>query len=325
MTYLAQKKETTTVVQLFILSCDRIDFCRETVASAIAQTYENYQIIVSDNSEREDVADMLAREFPSVGVIRRRPPLPALDHFNKLIDEAVAPLMVLFHDDDVLEPQYISRMVALLELYPEVAAVGCNARLLKGNRLTQHPFMGDYKGAHLLPKPIDLLEPYLSLSLISPAPFPGYMYRTNAIKGLGLTFDSGGKHADVSFLTSIFARAPILWTDECLFRYRFHESNDSSQESIANRLTWLRHIYRTTGIVPKSNSIVDYKFLYWWRWLQQSVNIGANSHSLTVFLRRRHLVGLKFVLCHGLYMALTRLTFWRRAWRVISKKLLSLF
>ncbi len=319
MTHSTDGLGPTPAVQLFILSRDRLDFCRETVASAVAQTYKNLQIIVSDNSEKEEVSEMLAREFPSVVLIRRKPSLPALSHFNKLIDEAVAPLMVLFHDDDILELDYVSKMVALLQKNLDVSAAGCNARIIRNNQLTRQRFMGDFKGNQFLRNEIDFLEPYLSLSLISPAPFPGYMYRTNIIKGLGLYFNDGGKHADVSFLASIISRAPILWTDECLFRYRFHENNDSNVELIADRLAWLRYLYRRIGIAPKSDIAIGYKYLYWLSWLKKE-NPRLGFFELFCILRsRRRTIGSRFVLAFSCRIAFTRISYWRRAFRLMAR------
>jgi cellulose synthase/poly-beta-1,6-N-acetylglucosamine synthase-like glycosyltransferase len=310
----------TPAVQLFILSRDRLDFCRETVASAVAQTYKNCQIIVSDNSEKDDVSEMLAREFPSVVVIRRKPSLPALNHFNKLIGEAAAPLMVLFHDDDVLEPEYVAKMVALFLKSPEVGAIGCNAQILMDLTPTGMPFMGAFRGIVMMRHSFDLLEPYLSISLCSPAPFPGYMYRTSIIKGLGLDAVHGGKHADVSFLVKVLKRRPILWTDECLFKYRFHGQNDSSNESVADRLSWLRYTYATNEIHPKSREVRDYKFLYWIKWIQQN----SQQHVTAMNISNRRRIALRFVRYWTLRMAMTRLDFWKRTWRRLKPKIRAL-
>lgn len=317
MTHSTDGLGPTPAVQLFILSRDRLDFCRETVASAVAQTYKNCQIIVSDNSEKDDVSAMLARDFPSVVVIRRKPSLPALNHFNKLIDEAAAPLMVLFHDDDVLEPEYVAKMVDLFLKSPEVGAIGCNSQILMDLTPTGMPFMGAFRGTVMLRQSFDLLEPYLSISLCSPAPFPGYMYRTSIIKGLELDAVQGGKHADVSFLVKVLKRRPILWTDECLFKYRFHTQNDSGIESVADRLSWLRFIYATNEIHPKSREVRDYKFLYWIKWLQQN----SQHHVTAMHISNRRRIALRFVRYWTLRMAMNRLDFWKRAWRRLKPKI----
>lgn len=265
---------------------------------------------------------MLASEFPGLTVIRRRPALPALDHFNRLIEESQAPLMVMFHDDDVLEPDYVARLVRLFAEHPGVAAIGCNAHAMRGQTRTHEMLMGDFRGLGLLKSPAELLDPYLSLSLIDPAPFPGYMYRTDLIKGLSLDFRQGGKHSDVSFLCQVVERGPILWTAECLFNYRIHDTNDSRNESIADRLNWLRHIQKATGLSRRSKAITDYKFIYWRRWVLQNSPVFRRGDMSTAPTLRRRMIARRFVMFQGVRMVFTRLDFWRRTWRALMRPLL---
>jgi hypothetical protein len=147
------------------------------------------------------------------------------------------------------------------------------------------------------------------------------MYRTNLIKGLGLVYAEGGKHADVSFLMSILNRGQILWVDECLFCYRIHAANDSKQESIANRLSWMRHIKSTTSISPKSTIFLEGKLIYWLRWLLQ-LTPRFKLHELIVQSksRRRTIVG-RFILFMALRLAITRLDFWFRALRFLNNNI----
>lgn len=306
------------LVQLFILSCDRKDLCRAAVASALSQqSVHHHEVVVSDNSSGNEVADMLGREFPHVKVIRRRPALPALDHFNHLIEECQAPLMVMFHDDDVLEPDYIQQMTELLVNHPQVAAAGCNAKLMRDQDLTHESVMGNFRGQTILKVAKDLVEPYLSLNLSNPAPFPGYMYRTALIKGLKLDPMKGGKYADVSFLCDVVARAPILWTGDCLFNYRLHSANDSRVESIPQRLSWLRHIQKITGLSRRAQPVLDYKFIYWRRWLKQNSHTSGALVAQSTLKSRRYSVGRKFVILQGLRLVFTRLDVWKRAYRAL--------
>lgn len=307
-------------VQLFILSRDRQSLCREAVKSAVSQSYSNYEVIVSDNSTNDDVAEMIKSEFPNVTLIKRRPNLSALGHFNRLIEEAHAPYMVLFHDDDILETNYISRMIQHFSKHAGVAAVGSNACLILDERRTPEPLMGNFKGTRVITRPIDLVEPYMGLGLVDPAPFPGYMYRTEKIKGLSLDANNGGKHSDVSFLCQILTRAPLLWIDEHLFNYRIHSGNDSRSESIGDRLSWIRFILKATGVNRRSRAIFDYKFIYWRRWLQQNSARNRQHKSTGAAPSHRYSVGRLFVLKHGLRLAFSRADFWRRTWRLLRRK-----
>lgn len=307
-------------VQLFILSRDRRDYCRQAIMSALSQDYRSLDIIVSDNSEHEDVAEMVLNEFPSVHLVRRVPALPALEHFNRLIEEADAPFMVMFHDDDILGPQYVSRMVEHLGRYPDVAAVGCNARVMRDDRLTRVKIMGDFAGMRLLTTAMELVEPYFSLDLIDPAPFPGYMYRSDKIRGLKLDYARGGKHSDVSFLCELVDRAPLLWTDECLFNYRLHGANDSRLESVGQRLCLLRYAQSRAGLSKNSRLVKEYKFMYWRRWIKQNPSDSKRARGVSKEPSRRLVVARRFVMLWGIRLSLTSMNFWRRAARQLIRR-----
>lgn len=304
-------------VQIYILSRDRLEFCRQAIQSALSQTYRDLEVIVSENSDNQEIANTLANDFKTIKVKRRNPTLPALTHFNCLIAEATAKFVVLFHDDDALESTYVERMISLFEQHPNLVAIGCNARIIRGNTKTKLPFMGAFSGSLHINEPLRLLKPYLSLDLTSPAPFPGYMYRTSAIKGLTLDKKNGGKHSDVAFLSTVLRKGSILWTSECLFNYRFHDGNDSNAESVPDRLRWLRYIYSEYAIHPKCRDVTEYKFIYWTKWLQQNNRRNASS---TQSKKRRKVVFF-FVMRYALRIAVTRAVFWKRIWRVLKEKL----
>jgi glycosyltransferase involved in cell wall biosynthesis len=292
-------------LQLYLLSRDRPGYLRETLQSALNQTGENIEIIVSDNSERDDVAHMLAAEFPQVRCIRRTPPLGAFDHFRTIIDEASAELVVMFHDDDVLLPGYVEALRGALDAEPTLAAVCCNAAILRGAEITDELFApadGDVR----LRCPEDLLHHYFSLSIKGPAPFPGYMYRRSAIEGLCLDPRHGGKYSDVSFLLKVLRRGPILWLEKPLMRYRFHGHNDSATEVVGQRLRLLRYVYTTTSVTRRSPLIRQYRYRYWMSWWR-----GASASGARQPWRRR--VVMRFLVSCTAGYVLTRATLWQRS------------
>lgn len=294
-----------SLLQLYLLSRDRPEYLRETLRSALNQAGDDIEVIVSDNSERNDVARMLAEEFPEVRCIRRTPPLGAFDHFRTIIDEASAELVVMFHDDDVLLDGYVEVLRGALEADPALAAVCCNAAILRGSQITDElfaPAAGDVR----LCGAADLLHHYFALSIKGPAPFPGYMYRRSAIQGLCLDPRHGGKYSDVSFLLKVLQRGPILWLQKPLMRYRFHGNNDSATEAVGQRLRLLRYVYTTTSVTRRSPLIRQYRYRYWMSWWRGASAAGARQPW------RRRVVRRFLVACTAGY-ALTRATLWQRS------------
>ena len=252
--------------QIYILSRNRVDYCRATIRSALVQQASDFEVIVSDNSDNDGVQEMVTTEFPSVSFIRRWPVLPALDHFHAVMQSVSAEEVVFFHDDDLLEPNYLQEMRSALDANPDAAAVGCDAWIMRGDRMTQTRFMMSFEKTTQVPTAEVLLAPYLCFSTHRAAPFPGYMYRARHVNGLCLDAGEGGKHADVTFLLKVVRRAPIVWLARPLMHYRMHGSNDSAVENVGQRLSLLRYIYTHTAITPKSSSVGEFRFRYWIRW-----------------------------------------------------------
>lgn len=297
-------------LQIILLSRDRPDYLREALRSVLSQSGDNIEVVVSDNSEREDVSLMLATEFSSVTCIRRKPTLDAFEHFRTIISSATADLLVMFHDDDVMMEGYVHTLRSHLDADPTLAAVCCNATILRGNRPTNECFCPDRRGDLKLSRPEDMLQEYFSLSDKGPAPFPGYMYRRAAIQGLFLNPLNGGKYSDVSFLLDVLRNGPVLWLDDVRMQYRIHDCNDSATEVIGQRLRLLRYVYKSTSLHRHSPIIAQYRFRYWSSWWRTKLR-----HQQTWRTR----VVKRFLITNTLKYALTRSALWRRVFTKLRR------
>jgi glycosyltransferase involved in cell wall biosynthesis len=211
-----------TRVQVYLLCHDRVTFLEEVISSILTQTFRNYELVISDNSEGDDVGNFIRSKYPNVRYIRRIPSLPVLEHHRVTLSECTAEYATFFHDDDVMLPEYLLQMVNSLDLYPSISAVACNALIIRNRTLTNKKCMKEFSQPRLLQNLESLLEPYLALTSIGIAPFPGYMYRSSLIQNIYLEASEGGMHSDASFLMKILCRGPILWLPEVLMHYRIH-------------------------------------------------------------------------------------------------------
>lgn len=305
MTLLGLRKHmpSSPPLQIFLMSRDRLGLFQATLSSILRQSDSAFELVVSDNSDGDAIGQWMQANHPSIRYVRRSPPLPALDHFNTVIDQATSEFLVIFHDDDLMETSYVEQMLKKAHTRPEAVAIGCNARYLMGNTLSPTTAMPPHGADRLISNAGDLLEPYLSFSGSHAPPFPGYMYRAQKIKGLILDQGTGGKHADVSFMLSVLTRGPILWSNDVLMRYRVHPDSDSNLESIADRLRLVRHIQARHGISRRTKLLLDYRFSFWLRWW------GQSAASWAVHPRRKRTL-FWFLLGQGIKMASTRLHFW---------------
>jgi glycosyltransferase involved in cell wall biosynthesis len=224
-------------IEVFIFSYNRKDYLGDAIRSVLSQTYQPLRLIVSDNSPagNETVSDYVKREFPFVELRRRS--LSMYDHFNAVLAEMSAPYIMLFHDDDILEPNYVADRISELEATGADAACANGYFLIDGkktNRLV-NPWL---KKDLLISNAKDLAINFLDYSRGVNA-FPGYVYRRKAIADLKFNFADGGQYSDVPFILRVAQNGKIFWSAKPAMHLRKHVGNFSENISFkaVKRLT----------------------------------------------------------------------------------------
>jgi hypothetical protein len=237
----------------------------------VKSSNKNTEVIVSDNSESDSIQKICHEQFPSIRYIRRSQPRTGPRHFKAILDEATSEYLVLFHDDDIMLPNYISTLLPYIEANPLISAVGCNAEIIdKTGKATGKFFIRNLKQPLFISNADQLITSYIRSTGI--APFPGYMYRRKYIRSSFINYKHGGKYADVSFLLKILQRAAMVWHSEPLMHYRNHGDNDSATESIPDRLSLIRYLMTHEGMVRNSPEMRYFKFIYWANWWRSRDN-----------------------------------------------------
>jgi len=113
---------------IVIPTLNRLELMKRALDSALAQTAE-IDVIVSDNGSSDGTADYLASlDLPShVRRFRHETTMPIQEHVAFQFDQVLTPWSVFLSDDDYLEPRFAERVLALIELQPDVNLVytGC--------------------------------------------------------------------------------------------------------------------------------------------------------------------------------------------------------
>lgn len=251
-----------TSLSVFILCHNRPDDAQKAIASVLAQTDRDFELIVSDNSSTDDVQTMLKRNFPTVHCVRRAPMLPALEHFNRCIEEVQTTHFCLFHDDDLMHPDYVAQVKRVAQAHPEAVAIGCNATIETMGITEATPSFRALNPIQMLRHPAELAQRYFARYQSGIAPFPGYTYHRERIGGV--RFDpQGGKYSDVSWLLNLAQLGPLVWLNQPLMTYRIHTSNDGNTESRRDRLRFLGYLKKHQSTWAKS-ILEDYRcsFIY---------------------------------------------------------------
>lgn len=211
-------------------------FLRDTLDSIIAQTYDNLEVIISDNASDDETA-AIANEYGvkfGFKVFVNGGNIGAFNNWNGLIELAQGKYIAIYHSDDIYEPTIIEESVALLERQPQSGLVGTLAMVIDG--------VGKERYLFKLPAGV-ALSPFYGLAEVFRAVLgnsgdriflvtSSVMVRRRLYTELG-PFDTSGRFGsagDYEMWLRIAARYPVAVIPRPLMRYRVHEEQGSELE-----------------------------------------------------------------------------------------------
>jgi glycosyltransferase involved in cell wall biosynthesis len=103
--------------------CNGENFLAEALDSILAQTFPDFELIVSDNASTDGTAEIsraYAARDPRVRYHRQERRVGAAENHNRVFRLAGAPYFKWHAHDDVLAPEFLARCVEILDRYPEV-------------------------------------------------------------------------------------------------------------------------------------------------------------------------------------------------------------
>lgn len=85
------------------------------IEAACKQTWSNLEILISDNASTDGTESMMrSMTDPRLRYIRQTSNIGANANFNYLLDEARGEWFLLFHDDDLIDPDFVSSCLSVV-------------------------------------------------------------------------------------------------------------------------------------------------------------------------------------------------------------------
>ncbi|MFM0200278.1 glycosyltransferase family 2 protein [Paraburkholderia fungorum] len=124
------------LISICIPTCNRPALLEQAIDSCHAQTYGEFEIVIGDDSSDDSARQVVERcRLRSTRPIpiryeRNTPRLGQAANVNRLFARAQGARLVLLHDDDLLEPNALSRLDACWHAYPELTAAFGKQRVI---------------------------------------------------------------------------------------------------------------------------------------------------------------------------------------------------
>ena len=240
----------------------------EAISSILDQTVNNFDFLVSDNSTNDELQSILVKKFPDIESIKWNPHHKTLfDHFNALKRLVKTKYLVLFHDDDVMNPNYVKRILEEFSINPNASAIASNGYLINAeNKKINNKVI--YNG-HVFESSKDIidfrdknsiLERYLSWDSGGVAPFDSYAYNLSKIKDLKLDFSRGRHYCDAVFILDVVSKGEVVWINEPLTKVRIHKDQLSEVCDVRDYKSFITTMIKESKNDINQFSIDEYRF-----------------------------------------------------------------
>jgi len=216
------------LVSICMPTYKRTNFVREALDSALAQTYMNIEILVSDDSPSNNIGDIVrSYASPRVRYQLNAPALGFVPKLNSFLNAARGEWMVILCDDDILDPDYVSSMMANARKHPEGAIhrsrnmwIDVESKMIQLDPLSP-----------VVSAPSRFLHDlYLPQSETFRVNLSGFMFRPSALKALGgFTELYAARHLDRLAWSELATLGPVICEERPLCKIRLHGTSVSSE------------------------------------------------------------------------------------------------
>lgn len=283
---------------VIVLSHNRPNFIKKCLDSIISQDYPVFKLMVSENSTNDDVFNLLHEQFSTVEVKRRQPALSSQEHYTQLFSEVDSEFTMLFHDDDFfIRNDALSEMMGHFK--DNVAAVAGNAYHQYEDKVTTKKFFEAKSSFKEFVLSKDMFTSHLRGEI---APYPSYIYRTNALKNMKSDWVRYGKYNDAYMVSSLAERGKVIWVSNPIMNYRIHANNDSQKMDVEALKNLINYGYEL-GVEEKEIALYYFPTMILIFLKQKSLIALAKAIwcyvkypvHITIFLRKRFLKRFKSI------------------------------
>jgi glycosyltransferase involved in cell wall biosynthesis len=249
-------------LSIILLTHNRPYQAYEAIQSILAQSDSRFRLIVSDNSSDDQLKkliqdDLIAIPSSKFRYLKRPQVYNVVDHGNLCLSEVDADYFCLFHDDDLMLPNFVANFWSALRDQPNLASCGMNAFIEKKGEVNKL-FFQHYRRYIGPISPKGLVEKYFARHQLGIAPYPSYIYKKSAMNGMCFKANDG-KYGDVIWLLEMATRGEMVWVSSPSMIYRLHDGNDSLSESRKDRLKFLAYLKKNKKNLGLK-ILTDYRF-----------------------------------------------------------------
>jgi len=216
------------LVTIGLCTYNRADsYLREALQSAVDQTYPNLEIIVSDNCS-VDHTEELVRGFedPRIRYFKQERNLGVNGNFNFALGEARGAYFLLFHDDDLIDPDFCETCLDAAGDRVDYGVLRTGTRIIDADGEVMREWPNDAQGL----SPAEFVLAWFADR--TPFYLPSTLYNTARLKALGGFQSKTEVYQDVVATIRLASRYGRVDVRDIKASFRRHGSNSGAAQTV---------------------------------------------------------------------------------------------
>ncbi|MEO5803436.1 MAG: glycosyltransferase family 2 protein [Verrucomicrobiota bacterium] len=228
---------STPLVSICTPTYNRPDFLERAIRSCLAQTYQNFEIIVTDNSTNDSSEKLISRlSDPRIRYFKNEKNLGPVGNTNRATALARGKYIKILMDDDLLKPRCLELMVEALEKNPSAGVAMAPMELIDVNDQRIYPrfyvfrkmeYRYRYRVGDGLVDKRTVLKDFLTRDYPCTVP-SGVMMRAECFQRFGLFDEKADFAGDLDKVMQIATESDFYYIDQVLSSWRLMTDNHTA-------------------------------------------------------------------------------------------------
>lgn len=269
------------LVSVIIPTYNRPEYLKQAIASAVKQTYQNIEIIVSDNCSPENPQALVAsfgdsrirfwRHQQNVGMIANQ------QHGFKM---ARGKYVASLHDDDILNEDFLAKLVPPLEANSELILAFSDQYIIDANSIINNTGTEENTRAYKRDKLTKgIHQPFYKIGLVDKSipTAASCVIRNNIIDWDSMPSEVGGMwDLYLTYLCCISGYGAYYYPER-LTRYRAHEQTDtmlSGSRDMQAKIRKAKSEMFCYQVFMEDARLQQFKTYFQQKWLEANTTLG---------------------------------------------------
>lgn len=220
-------------------------FIEETLRSVTAQTYSNWELIITEEGSTDGTQETIKRFLreandPRIKFHVNETRLGVAGNWNRGLELAQGKYVKILCADDSLEPACLERQVAMLEEHPSAVMAACARRIINGEgRLL---FKRDGMRREGLIPGREAIEACFRAATNPIGEPTMVLLRASSMQGIDWINPSMGYCVEIEFWLRLLQRGDLVYTQEALASFRVHGKASTQQLEQQAKADFLRMV-----------------------------------------------------------------------------------